>query len=300
MGFKKKVRVGKGGVSTILAVVIVVVVVAAAGSAAYAFLSLDKGKETVAIGTVLQYDIVQSDGTVAGTVEESYIGQSDSDYFIKVAESNASSAFYWSDPKSGPRDAKRAGTTTIDTIDGRRSMEVWEHDRYRGFDVSAKSYIDSSNGMPYRIEFDHGAYAYVLKWYGPEQGASYKESGDVGMAYEYVFDEGPEAMYLEVRCIADCIGGRYGVAYGFRSATEDFGASYFLCGIPQGLPSDAIDTKSTTTLEDTLDGPVEVGIWEILYDADYVLYYDPASQVIYRVVLATGWGEMPFELAKKP
>ena len=292
----------RSGVGTLLVIAIVVILVASA-AAAYIVLSGSEDKEEGAIlapGTVLKYDLFVADDDF-GKYEFEILGQNSKEYFVKLTTEVGASEVsqYTSTPKGNPAGMKKTGTIVFDTMDGEKTLEVWE---YGG----VKSYVDPSSGFEYGGEMSFGEDTVVMRltYYELIWQEEYKESEFIGKAYEYTYRDGARSLKMYVRCIADCLDGQYGVAYDFSSfmSGSTSNKDYFLCDSPQGLPKDAVFTESTYTLTGTIDGDISVEIWEFMIGdmMGYVLYYEPDTNIIYRVVLKSGVNEILFDLTGKP
>ncbi|MCL2148927.1 MAG: hypothetical protein FWH47_06285 [Methanomassiliicoccaceae archaeon] len=239
-----------------------------------------------------------------GTLEITIVGQNAKEYFSMVKQSNSTIevTFYLMDSKESPPGAVKTGTEEMDTFEGMKTLEIWEYtDADTG--TAVKLYADPENGMSYKVEETRGTdyglrilKSYDLKWQG-----SYKESKAIGTTYEYAYTFGTISVPVEMRCVADCLGGQYGVVYDFSSFIPADNLVYYLSDNVQGLPADAVNTTYTYPL-DTIDGPVTVEIWSIVdgYGYGFLFLYDPESKIVYEIDILTVSGDMDFILTKKP
>ena len=275
MELKNKMRGDRSGVSTLLIAVIIAAAVVVAAAAAYVVLPDNDEKETWAPGTVMEYDIF-SGGAKTGTYKTEIIGQNTGNYFIKQTTSAGTTTQleYSLDPKKMPEGAVKEGTVALDTKDGRKTLEIWIHQDKR-------QYIDPSSEKVYEVEtVINGAAATLkltnddIKWQ-----KSYKESSAIGKKYEYSKVVDGTTYRATIECVADCQNGQYGVKLNT--------SSYFLSNYPQGLPIQAVNSGSTGTLTNTIDGEVEVQIWILTLagGAEHRYYIDPASHIAYRLAL---------------
>lgn len=293
MQIKNMMRNDRSGVSTILVAVIIIVVVVVAAAAVYVVLSDKEDTRTIAPGTVVTYDLTIFGTVYASTLTEEYLGQSASQYFVKMTEMQGLSGTveYGVEPKGLPEDGRKTGNIEMDTIDGKKNLEIWEYTTIiNGMEASVKAYVDPSNGLPYRMEIvDYGT-VMVLKEYDLKWQDSYEESDAIGMKYEYTGTSGKVIM----ECIADCLDGKYGVTFGAES--------YFLSDYPQGLPTDAVNTGLTDTLINTIDGNVDVQIWKFeSTEGTTLFYFDPVSHITYRLAISDLSGATAIvDLTSKP
>ncbi|MCL2148928.1 MAG: hypothetical protein FWH47_06290 [Methanomassiliicoccaceae archaeon] len=305
MELKNKMKTDRSGISTILIAVVVIVVIAVAAAAAYVVLTgNDEGeKEIIAPGTVLEYDLLAFDMPL-GTMEVEYIGQSADLYFIKITQSVqgiGETSAYSVDPKGVPDGAKKTGTAQIDTILGKKTADVWELTE-RG--VTVKTYVDQSNlVLTYRQEWTEGGMplSIELTKYEPKWQTSYEESEDIGTEYTYVISYGGYSYDRKMICIADCLGGKYGVSYdlsNFREGDDDLGILYFLSNYPEGLPSDATKVGGIISIGTLNYGNKQVEKWSMsiagVLDASF--YCDPTTHVVYRAVFDETGTPITFDL----
>jgi hypothetical protein len=304
----------RSGVSAIIVVVIVAVVVIAAVAAAFIVASGDKDKEleikmdVLAPGTVLKYDLFV-DGEKYGIMEIQYVGQNAKEYLalLKMAyegDDEYAVVYYDVDPKELPDGSKRTGTVEMDTIDGKKKLEVVEYEMSElVFTSKIKAYVDPSNGVPYKVErkFSGTTETQILAEKEIILQESYEESEHIGLTYEYDFEYMEIGFKFYLVCAVDCLEDRYGILMDLSSFPGGVKA-YILSNYPQGMHVDAKDTKKKTTLKGTIDGDVEVEIWEAVdVDDSKITYYcERNSKVIYKMVLSGEGFELIFDLAKKP
>jgi len=301
MELMRNMRKDRSGINALLAVVAVVVVIAVA-AAAYVILA-DDGEKEIGPGTILKYETT-TDGTSTSTgYEEYYLGQSADMWFLEVKTTFSSTTFLSELrillPKANTLDSIMIGVVETDTIDGKKTLEVWEY--VNGIQTE-KYYIDPSNGLVYKQEVTRWGSTmisvlkeYELKWQKP-----YKESKSIGMTYEYT-PKGWSGWSVEkIVCVADCIGGQYGMESEF---TLGAGGRYYISDHPQGLPKGAEYTGEKIVLEGTIDGDISVDKWELSRDVGSMAFYvEPKTHVIYRVVFeyGNGYDDLIYDLTKKP
>ncbi|MCL2148926.1 MAG: hypothetical protein FWH47_06280 [Methanomassiliicoccaceae archaeon] len=305
MEFKKKVKLDRSGLSSILIAVIVIVVIVVAAGAAYVLLSNNgdeevKEKEYIAPGTVLEYDM-SALGVKAGTAKFEYIGQGVDDYFLKVTYmlTDGTGFFVYAvDPKEVPDGAKKTGTTQLDTIFGKKTVDVWE---FTEGGATTISYVDQSNlVLVYKQEgeLEGIPVTFDLTKYDPKWQTSYEASASIGITHEYAATGSDGANYTcKIICFADCTGGKYGVVYDIGGAK-----SYFLSDSPRGLPTDADNEGTTSTIGNAVYGNVSVQLWVYeAMDTDIEFYCDSPTHTIYRFVVPEEDGtSLVFNLTKKP
>ena len=141
------------------------------------------------------------------------------------------------DPDS---DAKKIGTGERSTIDGKKKLDKWEFTQdLVGEPTKAYAYIDPSSGVPYAIEITMGAgkdsYTMVMELKRKEikLQETYEESSAIGKVTRYSLASSP-TLRAEIRCVADCLDGKYGVVYDFSSVFVDELELYFLCDSANG------------------------------------------------------------------
>jgi len=306
MEFKSKMREDRSGISTVLIVIIVAVIVVVAAAAAYVVLSGDDNKEetvkeTVAPGSLMIYEVSMF-GTVVGGFTMEVIGQNTDEYFMKTTTTviGGLTTFEYSLESKGMDEGwKKTGTTQIDTAYyGRKNVDIWELTEDGN---TLKSYVDTSNiDLAYKMDVMEEGIPSVadLKQYEFKWQTSYEESESIGMTYEYSGTSTDGSPYTcKVVCVADCTGGKYGVMYDIGG-----GKSYFLCDNPQGLPADAVNKGTTSTIGSPLDGNVLVQQWVFEgLGGDIQFYYDSVTHIVYRFIIPDNDGNLiTFNLSKKP
>jgi len=303
MNVKKIIQKDRSAVNTIAVIAIVIILVIAAG-AAYILLT-GEDKETEAPGTMFKYEIYEkktSDGkeVLLETEEQKLLGQNADSFFIAVTESDGkvSTLMYILDSKSAPDDLKQIDTTEIETKYGLKAVDILT---YTQSGILVTSYVDSENGLGYlhEIPTTDGLIIKKLIDYNLEWQKSYKESKSIGKTYEYAMEVAPGLSYkAQIECVADCLDDKLGVMYDFSSFNG--GELYFLSANIQGLPTDATNTGATATLS-TIDGNVTVQVWglTIAEGLSMTFFYDSESKIVYKFVVITPTGELPFDLTKK-
>ncbi len=301
----KGIKRNRAGVSTI-AVIAVVAIVIVAAAAVYLVLSDKNEEETWGPGTAFTYDISQNDEKVA-TMGQIIVGQSADDYFVKATLTYAGiegeMTVYELSSKSQIEGAKKTGTIEMDTMDGKKTLEIWEYTvQTQGARSDVKSYADPSTGLTYRneattlgMEEVQDLTAYDLVWQ-----KQYKQSGDVGKTYKYSASFTSLIFSADVKIVADCIDGKFGVMYDFSSFSG--GKYYTLCNNPQGLPDEAVDSGQTAKLTDTIDGEVDVGIWTLteIDGSTWKFYVNGESKIIYKFDMTSAGMTLSFVLKEKP
>ncbi|MDR1690518.1 MAG: hypothetical protein LBR42_01565 [Candidatus Methanoplasma sp.] len=322
MKLKNKLQRDPSGVSSLLVIAVIAVLIVAA-AAAYVVLS-DKGNNNQVLrgpdwapGTSLDYDI-KVDGAKVGVANEVLVGQNADEYFIKTETTFSSgptagvtSTTYALSSKN-VEDAERIGTEEIDTMDGRKMLEVWQ---YAVGSETAKVYGDPANGLIYRYETAlskevagvapaGSTMVMDLTKYTLLSQESYVESESIGKTYVYAYTVVGLALRGEVVCVADCLNGQYGILLDSVGINGESDISYFLSDYKEGLPKDAVKADGNASLE-TIDGTKTVDMWKLSgADKETVFYVDPISNIIYGfdVIADSPEGKvtMQFKLVEKP
>lgn len=291
MKVKRIIQKDRSALSTIAVIAIVIVLVVAAG---VVYIAVSGGNEDDAVeeaapGTMMKYEMYEkatesAKETLSGTREINYLGQSADSYFLSVTETNGSiSNFaYMMDTKSGPDDMEMIGTEEIETKYGLMTLQVWTYTKDGN---QVKSYVDAETGLGYKHEVKLATGGFVIQKlvdYNIELQKSYKESKSIGKTYKYVYEATGVTLTAEIKTVADCMDGQFGVEYDFNS----FGGKeiYFLSDNIQGLPTDANNTGEKLTLETKKFGKVEIEVWE-MFDGALLFGYDPKSHIIYQFAL---------------
>lgn len=303
----KSIKRNRTGISNVLIIAVVVIVVIAAAAVAIVLSNDNKEESIVAPGTELIYD-ASLDGVKIASVEYYYAGQNAEEYFMKMTYnyvgSDVAIVMYEVSSKASPEGSKKTGTAEIETMDGLKTLDVWEYQvdtEYGKADV--KAYADQSNGMSYKSVIEYGTLgtevqdltSYELKWQ-----TSYEESENIGKMFEYSTNVEGIVFSADVVCVADCLDGKYGVLYDFSSF--DGPEYYTQSDCFEGLPESALNTEKTMTLKDTIDGDVLTEIWQMteMDGSVWSFYVEPESHVIYRFDVTTTEMTLLFELDKKP
>jgi hypothetical protein len=300
-----------------MAIIVIIIVVVVIAVAAYVVLSNnnnddnndgnnDNGGDTIeertmAPGTLMAYDTVLEGEAI--TAHMTFIGQNADEYFceLKLLTETADLIQYTvlSKDLSADENAEKINNISLATSNyGNKDVEVWKlTDNTNGVNEITFMYIDPSDGLIYRMIDGEGETAVVfdLKDHEVVWQTSYEESDAIGMTYEYSGTLASKEYTTSIKCIADCLEDRYGVSYG--------DSIYFVSNYPQGLPTYAEKKTETTTLTDTIDGDVDVEIWEFngIGGIKNTYYYDPVSHVIYRLIMPNTNGEdVTLELVRKP
>ena len=314
MDKSKKIRGDRSGVSTLLIAIVIIIIVVIIAVAAYVLLSgnnNNNNEETLAPGTTMTYDVTDNEVAV-GTVEQTIIGQSSTVYFIESKLiGDTSVTQYSTSDKAMPKDAQKTGTEELDTFEGTKTLEVWDFtitDSPYGTQT-VTTWMDPDNGVQYKnivVYTDPtsttGAQitevqiltAYDLVWQ-----TSYNVSDSVGKTYDYAYTVGAISLPAKIVCVADCLNDQYGIMFDFTEIAANL-EEYYLSDNPQGLPTDAVDSGTTTDLTNTIDGNVTVEIWSLNLGYEvYTFYYDPDTHVIYAFILTAEGIDIPFELVSK-
>ncbi|MDR3074675.1 MAG: hypothetical protein LBU30_01385 [Candidatus Methanoplasma sp.] len=297
----------KHGVGTLVILLVVVIVVVAAAATYIVIASGDDDSDKLremGPGTVMEYD-VSINGSKMGSAKYDYIGQNSGEYFVEmtVVLGGGSATYYDVGPKGVPTGAKKTGTVELDTMDGRKTLDVWEYTKKEGGAVyNMKAYADQERDMTYRQEaiVDGILEVQELTSYSIKWQESYKESESIGDTYVYSAKLAGIPVEIYIKCIADCDNGRYGILFDFESYTGE--SQYVLSDYSRGLPSDAADTGERTTLKGTIDGDVSVEKWT-LDDGEgivWTFFCGSESHVIYRISTDATGMETVFDLSKKP
>lgn len=310
MELKSKTQSDRSGVNTVLVIVVAIVIFVAAAAVAYAVMSGDdkNDKEIWGPGTVMKYELVSSRGEAfSGIMEQTIVGQNANEYFIMSKAPGEDFTRYGVSSKWEDTEGEvLVGTVRFDTgKDGMMALEEWA---YSSDTVQITTYVDPESGLRYRIETawlvqgEEYTEILTLKDYTIVPQTSYKESKAIGKTHEYVFSEDGYTLKVDMKVVADCMDGMYGVAYILSSPDSpgDVSYEYLLCKNIQGLPVDAADSESTDTLT-TIDGEVSVEIWACgMGSFGLVFFYEPKSQIIYEFVRVDKLGSVSFKLTKKP
>lgn len=301
----RSIKNDRSGISTMVAVLAVVIIIVIAAAAAYVVLSNDDEEtKTIAPGTIMNYDATSSlYGEYA--LEEKVIGQNADELFLEVKSTIGGITMleYMVASKNMPEDAVKTGTEDIETMDGLKTLDVWEYTtEASGLTLNVKSYDDSSTGVTYRHEASTTGYSEVqnLTYYELVLQTSYEESENIGKTYKYVTNIEGTDFDAEIVCYADCFDDQYGIMFDLKQLALN--KLYLLSDYVGGLPSSATDTEVTATLTDTIDGEVEVEIWQLtLIDSStWDFYFEPESQVIYQFDVTAGGITYTFDLTEKP
>ena len=287
-----------GSKKNVLFVAVAAVVIVAAAAAVIIYLN-NNGDDS-ASGTMLRYE-VSVDGEAGGIYERHGIGQNMDEYFFltKTINKDSEEILYRLALKDvrDERGARMAQTVTIDTIDGRKSLEVWEYlsSNYGG-EAQVKAYVDPSNGLEYRLEVKTSdeTIVYTLIKYRLEWQELYLPTHHIGMSSEYASVGTGTPVKAEIRCVADCEDGRYGVRL-----EQGSNVLHFVSELPHGVPHNAVRTGDTATLT-SLDGNVSVELLKYVHGSGEIIFYvDPDTNIIYRFS-QTGPGGQTFDLVVKP
>ena len=302
-----KIKSDRSAVSTILVIVVVAIVVIAA-VAAYVVLSNDE--KTRGVGTTFTYDISGEvmGYEVGGTSTMEYIGQNNDSFFVMQSydmtmagepAEMASSYTLVSKETGEPKDAKKEGTTEINTVDGKKTVEIWSYSLDAdGLEGSSKVYIDPVSAIEYRstleMEIQVEDEVVVLRMVAEYAGSdvvyqkSYKQSDNIGKKFEYNMVIAGEGFSYVVECVADCKDGKYGMSetmtIGETSMTE-----YLLADTPQGLYVGAANPSNVTQEVNTIDGKLTLEIWSGTYEG-VEMYFALSSDtgIIYLIEAYSG------------
>jgi len=313
MKIKNKICGDRSGVSTLLIAIIIIIIVVIVAVAAYVLLvgnDNNNNNQELAPGTTLTYDFTDSSGATV-TMEKEIIGQNATQYFEKITAGD-SPATYNLSPKLSSNDAELTGTADLDTIDGQKTLNIWEYtiiDPVNGSE-NITSYADQGNGLFYKIVATYAdpdsttggqlTDTMILTDKNLVWQSSYKESSSIGKTYEYSYTVvGTVTFPASIICVADCLNGQFGIEFDF-SAIDESAVIYFLSDNIQGLPTDAVNSGTTTDLTNTIDGDLTAEIWTVAQEGGtFAFCYEPNSHIIYVIALITGGVELDFNLVSK-
>ncbi|MCL2509726.1 MAG: hypothetical protein FWF07_01420 [Methanomassiliicoccaceae archaeon] len=310
-----EMRSSRQGVSTLFIAIVIVIIVVIIAVAAYVLLTdnNNNNEETLAPGTTMTYDVTD-DGAETGTLEQTIVGQSSTDYFVESKLTGDKKTIQYSLSKKGtPDGAVTTGTEDLETFEGTKTLTVWEYmiTDPSGGTQAVTAYINPENGVVFKNVIVYNDLnsttdaqktevqtltAYDLVWQ-----TSYNVSDSVGKAYEYAYILGPMTLSVKIVCVADCQNDQYGIVYDYSETIENL-KDYFLSDNPQGLPEVAVDTGQTTTLTGTIDGDVTVELWSISFESgdSFNFYCDPDTHVIYKFVISAKGNDSSYDLVSKP
>jgi len=269
----KNIKNDRSGVATLLIILIVVVIVVVAAGAAYVVMSGDGGnknggnggtaaEEQLAPGTYMEFDM-KIDTTPIGTVSLRYLGQNADEIFVKTTMSiNLGAAGtmnvtkYGLSPKgdaSSPLtdpdvELKKVGTINdFDTFAGKKKVDKWEYtENINGTNYKGYIYIDAKQNMFYKMEmpmeWEGGVKTAIIDMKAltlvSQKSDAYTPSANIGKTTKFALSTDPTKL-VEVKVVADCQGGKFGVAYDFTNVAGDF-LEYYLCDTTDGKITDAI------------------------------------------------------------
>jgi len=301
------------GTITVAAIVAVIIIVAAC---AVILINNNSDAKTFAPGTTFSYDVngtytySEYEFILTGTIDQELVSQNDKEYFFDdkmvidikyntettnlidqetvdmVEKSNMVSS-----------DAVKIGTCTLDTIDGNKTVVIWQETDSESGSVET-DYVGSDNNVLYKstIEITDGSNTIELtailsdsdlKWQ-----TSYKESSSIGVTYNYditgeVIDHSDSN--VTGTCTLECVGE--GSQYCFQADTEieitisgqsnsETDTSYTLSDSISGLSDSAVLT-GTTNMQ-TIDGYLTLNIWtDSDTDEEDTCYVSQDGNVIY-------------------
>ena len=253
----KRLDKDRSGVSVILVLVVVAIVVIAA-AAAYVVLSGDDKEVEYGVGTTYNYS-VSGDAEAEGTATITLLGQNKSQYFVQyeleveidLGELYIPPIYTLIGKNNGaPADAKKVGTERVETIDGTKTLDVWES-VVDGTDVKAKSFIDPETGIEYRahklVQLDGEIIVLVLDMTSKElvEPTEYEESENIGKIFKYTMTLATGEVPYEVECVADCIDGQFGMLDRMTMEDGTLVVDYILADTPQGLYAGSEKSKET-------------------------------------------------------
>jgi hypothetical protein len=304
-----KIKTDRSGkISTVLLAVIVIIIVAIVAVALYVILTGDDNDEgyqmpdddNLGPGTMVEYSI--TDSTDYKSMKMEFIGQSNENFFLKVTaelitESGTQTIIMnMTQPRINEDSSKITGTQVMDTIDGKKTLYVVE---VTSDEETITEYIDQKTGLPYKMVYPDMT-ATLTDYKLVEQQGPYEQSDAIGLTYEYTFKSSSGDYTAKVMCIADCENGQYGILCDLTSEVPGL-VLYYISAKPLGVPTDAIDSGTKTTL-DTIDGRKSVEIWgyqDILNGIMLGFGYDPISNTVYEIDAIFSNGVAPFVLSDK-
>jgi hypothetical protein len=260
----KNIKKDRSGISTILIVIVVVIVLVVAAGAAYVLLSNNGDKEEklnvasdeVAPGTFMEFDMFIDD-ELLGTFSLEYLGQNAEEYFTKIVMSFNLGVLGTVDMTTYSLSSKESGSPVVDpnlqlkkvsTINdfntgfaGKKKVDKWEYtEKIGGKDYKGYLFIDAKDDVLYRMEIpmqtEGGVKTTVMVvkdfTLKTQKSDDYEESAVIGKTARFALSTDPSKI-VEVRCVADCVGGKYGVVFDFTYVTGDF-MKFFLCDTTDG------------------------------------------------------------------
>ena len=298
---------GSGKVSTTVIAIVVVIVIVLVAVALYVVMTNNNDNEDqttsgqeIAPGSMLNYSVSGWEGIQSFKME--YVGQSNDAYFIKSTigiDTVSIIEMYMTQPKDSNEDYKIIGTQVMDTVDGKKTLDVVSFTS-DGSNVTA--FLDKSTGLPYKMDFVDAGWTLTLTDYKAVTQKSYKQSDSVGLTYEYTYTTVTGTKYkAKVECIADCLNGQYGMVYDFSSIGGPYTTMYFISNDPNGIPVDAVKSTSTANLN-TMDGTKNVQLWTYTDQTSGIMFsigYESASKTIYEFDLVFANVKIPFSLTSK-
>ncbi len=296
------------GMVTIAIVIAVVIIVIAAG-AVMLINNNNSDAKTFAPGTTFSYDV---NGTytysgyefvLTGTIEHNLVSQNDKEYFFNDkmvvdmtynAETtniiDQENVDMLNKVNMVSLDAVKIGTADINTIDGKKTVDVWqETDADTG--AVGTDYIGSDNKILYKstmqMQLDESGIIEItsvlsdseLKWQ-----TSYKESSSIGTTYNYNVTgdiTNHSDSNITGSCTYKCVGEGSN-QYCFQVDTElevtidgqsntETDTNYTLSDYISGLNESAV---MTGTIEmETIDGKLTLNVWEDLNEDSTETYY---------------------------
>ncbi len=315
----------------IAAIVIVIAVVMAGAS----FLIDNEKTKTSAPGSMVSYSLngsIESSGitlTISGTMENVLSAQNDTEYFTKstvnidwiyngsTVDSTTQESIISKEKDSGvPSDAEMIGTAQINTIDGKKTVNVWKYDVVEeNMNYTETDYISEDNGITYKIVLNMESNGmsiianltnYDLKWQN-----SYRESSAIGLKYNYdahgnLIDYADSE--INGTAVAECVGeglGKYcfkesvdaTITYGGQS-TPLSKTGYYIEESTSGLETGAV--KTGTIEMQTIDGVLTLDIWNLSDENGTTIdYVSQDGDTIYMTTITTDEMYMELTLTSK-
>jgi hypothetical protein len=261
----------RSAISAVLVIIVVAIVVVAA-VAAYVVLSGEDEEKILAPGSKLEYDYEIEGEDVNGIMNMEIVGQSNVNYFarlvvtVSTVGSEETQYLLFSKEDAAPEDAVKTGTEVIDTIDGKKTLDVWE--KIEG-DSKMILYTDSEVIYLIKQEIDLGTEVMVFSFTLKSKEliyqkiSSYKQSDDIGRKATYEYTAAGGTLRLVNECVADCEDNKFAVSQttyfnGSQISTE---SPCYMSESPYGVIIGSVDT-GTTALVNTIDGQKTLEIWE--------------------------------------
>jgi len=306
MGNKFKLKEDRSAVNALIVVVIVALIIVA-GVAAYVVLSNDNDTDKsenmlsdAGVGTKLIFDIEIGTTvfTKARTLE--IYGQSYDNFLLKSSLfipllGIDSDSYILRSMDFVPEEYEKIGTERIDTIHGRKVVEIFEYysdgikiHEYTGDDLIYLIKVFDADGD---IMETHTLTDLIIVIETEE----YVQSEGIGKKFNYDISGAEIGMTATVECVIDCVDGLYGIKQTIQIGGVDSDEfEVVVSSVPQGLSVDAVNT-GVTKQYNTIDGVKHLQKWAYDEGGGFSIYYiDPLTYIAYVIELSTSLNGTPF------